>query len=159
MPRTVFDRINLERDEEGLPPLANPRNAAAGTIRQLDPKVARERGLSIFIFNVQSSTETPYSTHTGSIEYLRKLGFRTVREIGVYRDMEEAYENILRMGEERISFDYETDGAVLKVNDLAMREALGSTAKAPRWAAAYKYPPEEKESKLLSIEVNVGRTG
>lgn len=159
MPRSTFDRINLKRDEEGLQPLANPRNAAAGTVRQLDPKIAASRGLSIFVFNVQSSTETPYRTHAESIAYLKKLGFRTVEEIGVYRDMNDAYEAILRMGEKRTGFDYETDGAVLKVNDLSMREALGSTAKAPRWAAAYKYPPEEKESKLLSIEVNVGRTG
>ena len=159
MPRSTFDRINLKRDEEGLPPMANPRNAAAGTIRQLDPRIAASRGLSIFIFNVQSSTDTPYTTHAESIAYLKKLGFRTVEEIGVYHDMEEAYENILRMGTERVRFDYETDGAVLKVNRLSMRESLGSTAKAPRWAAAFKYPPEEKESKLLSIEVNVGRTG
>ena len=159
MPRSVFDRINLKRDEEGQAPLANPRNAAAGTIRQLDPKVAASRGLSIFIFNVQSSTETPYTTHAESIAYLKRLGFRTVEEIGVYHDMEDAYAAILGMGEKRAGFDYETDGAVLKVNDLGMREALGSTAKAPRWAAAFKYPPEEKESRLLSIEVNVGRTG
>ena len=159
MPRSTFDKINTKRDEEGLAPLANPRNAAAGTIRQLDPKVAASRGLSIFIFNVQSSTETPYKTHAESIAYLKSLGFRTVDEVGVYRDMEEAYEAILRMGGVRTGFDYETDGAVLKVNDLGMREALGSTAKAPRWAAAFKYPPEEKETRLLSIEVNVGRTG
>ena len=121
MPRSVFDRINLKRDEEGLAPLANPRNAAAGTIRQLDPKVAASRGLSIFIFNVQSSTETPYTTHAESIAYLKRLGFRTVEEIGVYHDMEDAYAAILGMGEKRAGFDYETDGAVLKVNDLGMR--------------------------------------
>lgn len=159
MPRSVFDKINTERDEEGLPPLANPRNAAAGSIRQLDPKIAAKRRLSIFIFNIQEVSGVTFQTHKETIDYLKSLGFRTIPEVGVYSSIREAYESILRMGEERAKFDYETDGAVLKVNDLHEREILGSTAKAPRWAAAFKYPPEEKETKLLSIEVNVGRTG
>ncbi|MCQ2446744.1 MAG: NAD-dependent DNA ligase LigA, partial [Clostridia bacterium] len=159
MPRSVFDKINTERDEEGLPPLANPRNAAAGSIRQLDPKIAAKRRLSIFIFNIQEVSGVTFQTHKETIESLKSLGFRTIHEVGVYSSIREAYESILRMGEERAKFDYETDGAVLKVNDLHEREILGSTAKAPRWAAAFKYPPEEKETKLLSIEVNVGRTG
>lgn len=159
IPRSVFDKINTERDEEGLPPLANPRNAAAGSIRQLDPKIAAKRRLSIFIFNIQEVSGVTFQTHKETIDYLKSLGFRTIPEVGVYSSIREAYESILRMGEERAKFDYETDGAVLKVNDLREREILGSTAKAPRWAAAFKYPPEEKETKLLSIEVNVGRTG
>ena len=159
MPRSVFDQINTVRDEEGLPPLANPRNAAAGSIRQLDPRVAAKRRLSIFIFNIQEASDVTFETHKESIEYLCALGFRTIAEVGVYANIKDAYDAVLAMGDERISFDYETDGAVLKVNNLAQRELLGSTAKAPRWAAAFKYPPEEKETRLLSIEVNVGRTG
>lgn len=159
MPRSVFDQINTVRDEEGLPPLANPRNAAAGSIRQLDPRVTAKRRLSIFIFNIQEASDVTFETHKESIEYLRTLGFRTIAEVGVYANIKDAYDAVIAMGDKRVTFDYETDGAVLKVNNLAQRALLGSTAKAPRWAAAFKYPPEEKETRLLSIEVNVGRTG
>ncbi|MBR4865200.1 MAG: NAD-dependent DNA ligase LigA, partial [Clostridia bacterium] len=159
MPRSVFDAINTKRDELGQQPLANPRNAAAGSIRQLDPKVAASRRLSALIFNIQTATGVNFEKHDDSLRYLAGLGFKVNPVVGVYQTIEEAYEAIQRMGEERQKFDYETDGAVLKVNDLSSRELLGSTTKAPRWAAAYKYPPEEKETELEAIEINVGRTG
>ncbi|MBE6999266.1 MAG: NAD-dependent DNA ligase LigA [Ruminococcaceae bacterium] len=159
MPRSVFDAINTKRDELGQAPLANPRNAAAGSIRQLDPKIAASRRLSALIFNIQSATGISFEKHDESLRYLSSLGFKVNPVVGVYETIEEAYDAIQRMGEERQKFDYETDGAVLKVNDLAARELLGTTTKAPRWAAAYKYPPEEKETQLEAIEINVGRTG
>ncbi len=137
----------------------NPRNAAAGSLRQKDPKITAGRELDIFVFNVQQVTGESFSRHNQSLERLKELGFTVPPFTFCSRDMEEILQFIRRIGEKRGEFDFPIDGAVVKVNDLSQREELGSTAKFPRWAEAFKYPPEEKETTLLDIEVNVGRTG
>ena len=137
----------------------NPRNAAAGSLRQKDPKITAQRELSIFVFNVQQVEGKTLTCHDQSLEWLRTLGFPVSTDYRKSRDIETILEYIREIGDKRGDFDFPIDGAVVKVNDFAQREELGSTAKFPRWAEAFKYPPEEKETTLLDIEVNVGRTG
>lgn len=159
MCRSVFDAINAQRELDGKQLLANPRNAAAGSLRQLDSAVTKERKLSIFCFNIQNSDELPLTSHVQALDYLKQLGFPVSPRYPVYTDPEDIQAEIVRMGETRGELDFDIDGAVVKVNDFALRNALGSTAKYPRWASAYKYPPEVKETLLRDIVITVGRTG
>lgn len=158
MAREVFLEHNRRREIEGETLLANPRNAAAGSMRQLDAKITKERQLDIIVFNMQFTTGEPPKTHAESLEMLEKLGFYTA-PYTVCRTAEECCAEVRRIGESREQYPFDIDGAVVKINDLAQRALLGSTAKAPRWAAAYKYPPEEKPSVVRDIVVQVGRTG
>ena len=158
MPKEVFHRLNEAREENGEALFANPRNAAAGSLRQLDPKIAAARQLDIIIFNVQLCEGRSFSTHAETLEYLKSQRFRVI-PYALCTRMDEAEAEIARIGENRDQYAYDIDGAVVKLNDLAEREALGNTDKFPRWACAYKYPPEEKATKLLDIVVQVGRTG
>lgn len=158
MPRSVFEEINAEREALGQPLLANPRNAAAGSMRQLDPRVAAERRLDLVVFNVQSVSDLTFKTHIESLDFLRSLGFKVI-DSRVVTTPEACVEEIRRLGEERGGFEFEIDGAVVKINSLPARAALGSTSKAPRWAVAFKYPPEEKPTKVVDIVISVGRTG
>ncbi len=159
MPHKSFERLNRLQEEREQKPFKNPRNAAAGSLRQLDSRIAAERGLDIFVFNIQQMEGEEVSTHSEGIALLAELGFKTIPIKRVFPTIEEAFEEVLRIGEERGELDFDIDGAVIKVNSLAQREALGSTAKCPRWAAAYKFPAERKETKLIDIAVQVGRTG
>ncbi len=159
MPTKSFLSLNEKREEEGEPLFKNPRNAAAGSLRQLDPKIAAKRGLDILIFNVQKCDEKTFSTHTESLEYLERLGFKMVPVREKCKTIDEAIKIIEKIGRGDYNLKFEIDGAVIKVDSLADRELLGTTAKAPKWAVAYKYPPEQKETKLLDVEVKVGRTG
>ena len=158
MPKKVFHALNEQRESRGEPLFANPRNAAAGSLRQLDPKIAAERHLDILIFNVQWSDDLTFDTHVESLEYLKHKGYKVIPHYSC-DSVEHVLESIDIIGESRENFQFDIDGAVIKVNRLDQRTELGSTAKFPRWAAAYKYPPEEKPSKLLDIVVQVGRTG
>lgn len=158
MARSVFDRINEELELEGKPLLANPRNAAAGSLRQKDPKVCAKRQLDIAVFNLQLVEGRSFATHSETLDYLREQGFPVIPHT-VLRDPEEILEQIQKLGDNRIDFPYDIDGAVVKLNDLSDRSTLGSTAKCPKWAVAYKYPPEQKESRVADIVVQVGRTG
>ncbi len=158
MPKEVFRRLNDRREENGEPLFANPRNAAAGSLRQLDPKIAAARQLDIIVFNVQLCEGKTFTTHAETLDYLRSQRFRVI-PCAVCREMDAVEAEIARIGENRDQYAYDIDGAVVKLNDLAEREVLGSTVKFPRWACAYKYPPEEKATKLLDIVVQVGRTG
>ncbi|MBQ9412440.1 MAG: NAD-dependent DNA ligase LigA [Oscillospiraceae bacterium] len=157
MSREVFEALNREREIREQPLLANPRNAAAGSMRQLDPAVTAERRLDLIVYNIQLSTER-YETHAETLDALKSMGFDVV-PYRLFDGIESCREQIRWIGEHRDSFPYEMDGAVIKLNSLAQRELLGSTAKAPRWAVAYKYPPEKKPGKVLDIAVQVGRTG
>lgn len=159
MPRKSFYAENARREEEGEPLFKNPRNAAAGSLRQLDPKITASRGLDILIFNLQKCDEKTFSTHTESLDFLESMGFKVVPVRPVCKDISSAISEIEKIGRGDYHLDFDIDGAVIKVNDLSLREKLGATAKAPRWAAAYKYPPERKETRLLDIEIQVGRTG
>ena len=159
MKRSVFDALNAELELHEKPLLANPRNAAAGSLRQKDSRVTAERRLSIFCFNIQNSDELPLESHTQALDYLKSLGFPVSPYYPVFTDPKDVEREILRMGESRGALDFDIDGAVVKVNSFAQRAALGSTAKFPRWAAAYKYPPEVKETRLTDITITVGRTG
>ena len=159
MPIRVFDRLNAQREAAELPPFANPRNAAAGSLRQLDSSVCAQRRLSIFCFNVQNARELGFTTHAQSLEYVKSMGCKIVEPYRVTRDVEEIFAFIQEMGEKRDTLPCGIDGIVIKVNDLALREQLGSTAKVPRWAIAYKFPPEEKKARLRDIAIQVGRTG
>ena len=158
MAREVFMEQNLRREVEGQPLLANPRNAAAGSMRQLDPKVTRDRQLDIIVFNVQLTSGPQPKTHAESLDMLESLGFYTVPH-KTFTTAEEICQEVRRIGDSRDQYPFDMDGAVVKVNDLARRAELGSTSKAPRWAVAYKYPPEEKPSVVKNIVVQVGRTG
>lgn len=158
MPRSVFEKLNASREEKGQALFANPRNAAAGSLRQLDPKIAAERQLDILIFNVQLAEGMAFSKHTQSIEFLKQLRFKTIPYF-VCTSMEEAEYLIQKIDQDRYEFSYDIDGAVIKLNDLSDRMALGSTSKFPRWAAAFKYPPEIKETVVEDILIQVGRTG
>ena len=158
MARSVFDRINEELELEGKPLLANPRNAAAGSLRQKDPKVCAKRQLDIVVFNLQLVEGRSFATHSETLDYLREQGFPVIPHT-VLRDPEEILEQIQKLGDNRMDFPYDIDGAVVKLNDLSDRSILGSTAKCPKWAVAYKYPPEQKESRVADIVVQVGRTG
>lgn len=154
-----FERVNEMQELNGKKPFANPRNCAAGTLRQLDSKVTKERGLSMFVFNIQQIRGMELETHTQGYEYLKKNGIPVIDGYRVCQSKEEVWEAISFIGESRGSLGYDIDGAVVKINSLADREKLGATSKVPRWAVAYKYPPEEKETTLLDVELSVGRTG
>lgn len=157
MPKKVFHALNEERERRGEALFANPRNAAAGSLRQLDPKVAAARKLDIAVFNIQWPQEE-FSTHLETLDYLRDKGFKVIPHYSCSL-VAEAGERITEIGETRENFPFDIDGAVVKVNSLSERVALGSTAKFPRWAAAYKYPPEVKPARVVDIVVQVGRTG
>lgn len=160
MPKTEFLRINSEREEKGESLFANPRNAAAGSLRQLDAKVTASRKLSIFVFNVQSANGMKeLSSHRESLSYLASLGFKVSPFYNSFKDEEEIYTEISRFNSDRATYDFDIDGAVVKIDDFTSRRAVGEIANAPKWAVAYKYPPEEKETKLIKIAINVGRTG
>lgn len=158
MSKSVFEELNRQREIKGEPLLANPRNAAAGSMRQLDPKIAAARKLDIICFNMQYSSGKPYETHAQTLDAMRDMGFPVV-QYKVYDNIHDCIERIEWLGENRAELPFEMDGAVIKINSLSQRTALGSTAKAPRWAVAFKYPPEKKESRVLDIVVQVGRTG
>lgn len=159
MKRSVFDALNAELELHEKPLLANPRNAAAGSLRQKDSRITKERKLSIFCFNIQNADELPLASHTESLDYLKKLGFPVSPCYPAYTDPADVRRQIDEMGETRGELDFDIDGAVVKVNAFAQRQTLGSTAKFPRWAAAYKYPPEIKQTLLEDIVISVGRTG
>lgn len=158
MPKSVFERLNAEREARGENLFANPRNAAAGSLRQLDPKIVAERKLDALIFNIQYAEDKVFETDSASLDWLETLKFKVVPRIRAV-SIEEAAEHISAVGENRDQYSYDIDGAVVKLNNLSSRELLGSTAKFPRWATAYKYPPEQKESVVQDIVVQVGRTG
>lgn len=158
MSKTVFHQLNAARELEGQPLLANPRNAAAGSLRQLDPKVAASRKLDLVCFNLQYSSREGYTSHAQTLDELRAMGFPVVPYVR-YDSIDKCLERIEYLGEHRDELPYDMDGAVIKLDSLSQRQALGSTAKAPRWAVAFKYPPEKKESRVLDIIVQVGRTG
>ena len=158
MPRASFAKLVAEQEENGEKIAKNPRNAAAGSLRQKDSSVTASRGLDIFIFNIQQIEGKTLSSHHESLEYLKKLGFKVVDD-RLYDTIDGAVERIREIGTEKRSYSYDTDGAVIKIDDFSQRDILGSTSKVPKWAVAFKYPPEEKETKLLEIEINVGRTG
>ena len=158
MARSVFEEINQQRELEGKPLMANPRNAAAGSLRQLDPKIAAERRLDIQIFNLQLADGRSFETHSQTLDYLATQHFKVIPHRTV-RGAADCQQEILDINERRMSYPYDMDGAVIKVNSLAGRETLGSTVKCPKWAIAYKYPPEQKPSTVLDIVVQVGRTG
>ena len=153
-----FEALVRRQEENEEKPAKNPRNAAAGSLRQKNAKITAERKLDIFVFNIQQAEGVTLSSHGESLDYLKSLGFPTAF-YNIYDDMEDAIAQIEAIGENRGSYDYAIDGAVVKVDSFAAREQLGSTAKYPKWAEAYKYPPEEKPTKLTDIEINVGRTG
>lgn len=159
MPQKSFLKLNEQREATGEPLFANPRNAAAGSLRQLDSKIAAERKLDIFIFNIQRIEGAELSDHASSLEYLEQLGFKVIPGRKTYQGIEKAYEEILRIGESRGDLTFDIDGAVVKVNSFTQRDILGSTSKTPKWAVAYKFPAEQQETKLLDIALQVGRTG
>ena len=158
MPKQSFARLNAQQEAEGKPLFANPRNAAAGSLRQLDPKIAASRGLDILVFNVQLAEGMTFRSHTETLGYLRSLHFKVISN-ACLSDPAEIQKEVLRIDREREQLTCDIDGAVIKLDDLAQRENLGSTAKFPRWAAAYKYPPEIKPTVVEDIVVQVGRTG
>lgn len=159
MPRSVFESLvetQLENDEQ---PFKNPRNAAAGSLRQKDPKITAKRRLDIFVFNVQRIEGKELTSHKQSLDYLGELGFKTIPDYKLVTTADEIIDSINAIGEKRFSLPFDIDGVVIKVDDFAQREVLGYTSKTPKWSVAYKFPPEEKTTKLLDIELNVGRTG
>lgn len=159
MPKKSFEKVvdrQLINDEK---PFKNPRNAAAGSLRQKDSKVAATRGLDIFVFNIQQIEGKELTSHKESLDYLKELGFNTIPYYERVDDIETAFEKVLQIGERRGELEFDIDGAVIKVDDFSEREQLGSTAKFPKWAVAFKYPPEEKQTEILDIEITVGRTG
>ena len=157
MPRASFDRVNQIRQENGEPEFANPRNAAAGTLRQLDTKIVAKRNLATFLY--QEVSPTDQSSQEGVLEKLARLGFVVNQERVLAEDMEQIWDFIQKVAQLRENLPYDIDGIVIKVNDLAVQEELGFTVKAPKWAVAYKFPAEEKEAKILSVDWTVGRTG
>ena len=159
MPHKSFELLNKRQEETGQKTFKNPRNAAAGSLRQLDSSVVAQRKLDIFVFNIQQIEGKEITTHKEGLQYLSSLGFKTIPDTPVYSSIEKAFAEVERIGEMRDSLDFDIDGAVIKVNSLGQREILGSTAKCPKWAVAYKYPPEIKETKLTDIVIQVGRTG
>ena len=163
MPRASFEKLNLAREAEGQSLFANPRNAAAGSLRQLDPKIAAARGLSIFVFNLQSGRlytdrENPDS-HTETLARLRELGFTVLQDKACLGDADKIIAHIQTLGEKRDDLPYDIDGTVIKLDSLAARAAVGEGTNTPKWAVAYKFPPEQKQTKLLDVEIAVGRTG
>ena len=159
MERAAFAEVNERQELLGLKLFANPRNCAAGTLRQLDARVTRERKLSMFVFNLQRAEGHSFFSHTEAYEFMRAQGIKIIANYSVCRTADEVWKAITEIGARRGELPYDIDGAVVKVNDFAQRAELGATAKAPRWAIAYKYPPEEKETVLRTIELSVGRTG
>lgn len=158
MPKKSFAKLNEQQEALGKPLFANPRNAAAGSLRQLDPKIAASRGLDILIFNVQLAEGVDFDTHTESLDYLRSLCFKVIQS-PCYNSVDPIKDEIIRINENREMLSCDIDGAVVKLNNLKQRELLGTTAKFPRWAVAYKYPPEIKPTVVNDIVVQVGRTG
>ncbi len=159
LPKSEFVRINQEREEEGEQLFANPRNAAAGSVRQLDPRIAAERTLAIFVYGVGNNAGGEINTHQATLAYLERLGLRVNRERQLCQNIEQVIEYIQEWTERRHDLPYDIDGIVIKVNSLALQQELGVTARSPRWAIAYKFPAEEAITRLESISVNVGRTG
>ena len=159
MPKKSFERVVDRQLINGEKPFKNPRNAAAGSLRQKDSEVTASRGLDIFVFNVQQIEGVTLNSHKQSLDFLQELGFNTVPNYKLVSSIDEAIDEINRIGEARGDLEFDIDGAVIKVDDFAMRAELGSTAKFPKWAVAFKYPPEEKQTKLIDIEIGVGRTG
>ncbi|MBS7175948.1 MAG: NAD-dependent DNA ligase LigA [Clostridiales bacterium] len=159
MPRKTFLELVEQQELNEEVPFKNPRNAAAGSLRQKDPKVAAKRKLDIFVFNIQQIEGKTLETHSESLDFLKELGFKVSPWYHTFSKIEDVLDDIEKIGEARGSFSFDTDGAVVKVNSLQDRELLGATAKYPKWAVAFKYPPEEKETTLQEIEISVGRTG
>lgn len=159
MPHASFDRLCAMHEAEGKEPPKNPRNAAAGSLRQKDAKITAQRRLDVFIFNIQQVEGISFDSHSASIDYLKGLGFPTIPYTICDADLAAVQEAIENIGAERGDYGFDIDGVVIKTNDLSQREMLGSTAKYPKWAVAFKFPPEEKITELLEIEVQVGRTG
>ena len=159
MPRNIFLNLVKEQEDNDEQPFKNPRNAAAGSLRQKDPKIAAKRKLDIFVFNVQQIEGKELTSHKESLDYLKTLGFKTIPDYKRVSTADEIIDCIKAIGEKRFDLPFDIDGVVIKVDDFRQREILGATAKVPKWAVAYKFPPEEKTSKLLDIELNVGRTG
>ncbi len=157
--KETFRKLVDAQELAGEKPFKNPRNAAAGSLRQKDPKISAKRGLDIFIFNIQQCEGKTFESHSESLDFVKSLGFPVSVLYNRYKNIHDAVENIKYIGENRDNFSFDIDGAVIKVNNLSDRELLGTTAKYPKWAVAFKYPPEEKITKLLDIEVQVGRTG
>lgn len=159
MPKSVFASLVTRQELDGEKPFKNPRNAAAGSLRQKDSKVTAGRGLDIFVFNVQQIEGAELSSHKQSLDFLREQGFHTIPFYTRFDNITDVISELKRIGEIRSGLEYDIDGAVIKVDDFAQRERLGSTSKFPKWAVAFKYPPEEKTTKLVDIEIGVGRTG
>ena len=159
MSREAFVKVNARQELLGLKQFANPRNCAAGTLRQLNSKVVKDRQLSMFVFNLQRVEGRKFASHTEAYEFMKKQGIKVIHNYQVCHTASEVMGAIDRIGASRGELPYDIDGAVVKLNSFAQRQALGETSKVPRWAVAYKYPPEEKETKLLNIELSVGRTG
>ena len=159
MPKKSFERVVDRQIINGEKPFKNPRNAAAGSLRQKDSNVAASRGLDIFVFNIQQIEGVELNSHKESLDFIKELGFNTIPTYKKVNNIEDAIAEIDRIGEARGSLEYDIDGAVIKIDDFSQRDILGSTAKYPKWAIAFKYPPEEKQTKLLDIEIAVGRTG
>ena len=158
MPKKNFEKLNARQQEDGKPWFANPRNAAAGSLRQLDPKIAARRGLDILVFNVQYAQDVEFVSHEESLNYLRTRKFKVVN-CSRFNNSGDIKTHVLSINENRSQFDFDIDGAVIKVDDISLREKLGATAKFPKWAVAYKYPPEIKPTVVRNIVVQVGRTG
>lgn len=159
METAAFEAVNERQELLGLKPFANPRNCAAGTLRQLDSRITAERNLSMFVFNLQTARGREFATHTEAYEFMRAQGIKIIHGYKVCHTADEVWAAIQEIGESRGELPYDIDGAVVKLNSFADRERLGATSKVPRWAIAYKYPPEEKETVLRKIELSVGRTG
>ena len=159
MTRKAFESVNAKAEEEGKKTFANPRNCAAGTLRQIDTRITKERGLSLFIFNVQETKGVTFNTHLEGYEYLKRNGVKVIENCYKCKTADEVWDAIRKIGDMRGELEYDIDGAVVKLNNLSERSKLGNTIKFPRWAVAYKYPPEVKETRLLDVEVNTGRTG
>lgn len=159
MPKNSFLELVEQQELREEQPFKNPRNAAAGSLRQKDPKITATRKLDMFVFNIQQCRGRDFSKHSETLDYLKDMGLRTVPSYKICSEYDEIEREINRIGEERAGFSFDIDGVVIKVNSLSQRDIMGSTSKTPKWAVAYKYPPEIKETKLIDIEVNVGRTG
>ncbi len=159
MSREAFEQVNQRQELLGLKTFANPRNCAAGTLRQLDSRITKERQLSMFVFNLQTATGKEFATHTEAYEFMKKQGIKVIHNYRVCHTAEEVIDAIDAIGASRGELPYDIDGAVVKLNSFSQRQQMGETSKVPRWAVAYKYPPEEKETRLLDIELSVGRTG
>lgn len=159
MTNAAFDKVNELQEIRGKKLFANPRNCAAGTLRQLDSAITKERNLSMFVFNIQDARGKEFKSHSEGYEYLKKQGIKIIEDYKICKTADEVWQAIEAIGENRDKLGYDIDGAVVKIDSFADRQQLGATSKVPRWAVAYKYPPEEKETKLLEIELSVGRTG